>query len=280
MTNSDLAPQSPKFPAGEHVTLISTTYLVADAIASRSERRLPGISNFFRTRTIVVVGRAKRSHLGSFAADSWTHGGEPLHEIHLNADRRCGHATSTTGEDATVTLAHELAHLYAHERGIRDTSNRGRYHSKKFAVIARQLGCNVVRPNPAPHGFVTDRLAEWAAVEYRDLTAVMDAALRLHAGARPLLSSKSAETPPIELPVSANGKYVFARCQCLVQGRPRTLRMSVRQWQDSAVWCGGCRQPFKNASGATGESQPFWSSSPTSAALSSLVLQLTDHSHG
>ncbi|KJL24857.1 SprT-like family protein [Microbacterium azadirachtae] len=264
MTTAELSLQAPELPVRHHAKLMHAAYRTAAELAVRAESALPGIGDLFLSRAVVIVGRQARTRLGTFTAGSWTLDGTDLHEIHLNADRRCGHPTVSTGEDAVVTLAHELAHLYAHENGIRDTSNRGRYHSRRFAQIAAGLGCHIVRPNPAPHGFVTDALTDEARILNADLVSLMDEALRLHAGQpRPQHVEDSVGSGSISsaMPASANGKYVFASCQCLLAGRARTVRMSVGQWAMGTVWCGACQQPFTTTTGAA-ESQPFWSSSP------------------
>lgn len=41
------------------------------------------------------------------------------------------------------TLIHEMAHLYANEKNIKDTSRNGSYHNKKYKEIAEQHGLNV-----------------------------------------------------------------------------------------------------------------------------------------
>ncbi|MDQ4214756.1 hypothetical protein [Microbacterium capsulatum] len=264
MTTNELSRQALQLPAQHHAKLISAAYLTADEITMRCEERLPGTNQLFRTQALVVVGGKARGPLGTFTAEKWEHDGQRLHEIHLNADRRCGHATATTGEDATVTIAHELAHLYAHAHGIQDTSNRGRYHSNRFARIAGELGCNTVRPANAPYGIITDRLSDWGRDVFADLVGLMDEALRLNAAPNNERAFAPAVAPAE--PVQANSKYVFASCQCIVAGRPRTFRMSVRQWTLGPVWCGRCCQPFTDGTEHPAESQPFWSSFPVGAS--------------
>ena len=41
------------------------------------------------------------------------------------------------------TLLHEAAHALADARGITDTSRQGRYHNKKYALLAAELGLDV-----------------------------------------------------------------------------------------------------------------------------------------
>lgn len=46
------------------------------------------------------------------------------------------------------TLLHEAAHGVASTRGIKDTSRQGRYHNRRFAQLATELGI-VVAPDGA-----------------------------------------------------------------------------------------------------------------------------------
>jgi hypothetical protein len=46
------------------------------------------------------------------------------------------------------TLLHEATHGLAHARGIRDTSRQGRYHNKRYAQLATELGLQVAEVDP------------------------------------------------------------------------------------------------------------------------------------
>jgi hypothetical protein len=69
---------------------------------------------------------------GHFAPKSWKDG---AHEILLGGESLARGAEATFG-----TLIHELAHAAAHAQGIKDTSNAGRYHNKRFKEIAEGMG--------------------------------------------------------------------------------------------------------------------------------------------
>lgn len=43
-------------------------------------------------------------------------------------------------ENIVATLIHESCHLYAMKNGIKDTSNRGIYHNRKFKELAEERG--------------------------------------------------------------------------------------------------------------------------------------------
>lgn len=46
-------------------------------------------------------------------------------------------------EDVTATLIHEMVHYYCYIKGIKDTSNNGRYHNKRFKKEAEARGLNI-----------------------------------------------------------------------------------------------------------------------------------------
>jgi hypothetical protein len=46
------------------------------------------------------------------------------------------------------TLLHEAAHGLACARCIQDTSRQGRYHNRRYATLARELGLDVAHMQP------------------------------------------------------------------------------------------------------------------------------------
>lgn len=57
------------------------------------------------------------------------------HELNLSADYM-----NRPIENVVATLIHEACHLYALQNDIKDTSNNGVYHNKRFKQIAEDLG--------------------------------------------------------------------------------------------------------------------------------------------
>lgn len=57
------------------------------------------------------------------------------HELNLSADY-----LNRPIDETVATLIHEACHLYALQNGIKDTSNRGVYHNKRFKDIAENIG--------------------------------------------------------------------------------------------------------------------------------------------
>ena len=65
----------------------------------------------------------------------WASGGERYYELNLGAEY-----LDRPIEHVLATLMHEMVHIYCLENGIKDTSNMGRYHNKRFKAEAEKRG--------------------------------------------------------------------------------------------------------------------------------------------
>lgn len=65
----------------------------------------------------------------------WDNNGTPTYELNISADY-----LNRPIENVVATLIHEASHLYALINNIKDTSNRGVYHNRRFKEIAEELG--------------------------------------------------------------------------------------------------------------------------------------------
>lgn len=75
---------------------------------------------------------------GHFAPNRWSTTGEDKalhHEVSLSGESLERGAVSTFG-----TIVHELAHAHCHATGVKDTSDRGRYHNHHFKECAEEFG--------------------------------------------------------------------------------------------------------------------------------------------
>ena len=61
----------------------------------------------------------------------WASGSDRYYELNLSAEY-----LSRPIENVLATLVHEMVHIYCMEAGIKDTSNNGRYHNKRFKTEA------------------------------------------------------------------------------------------------------------------------------------------------
>ncbi len=61
----------------------------------------------------------------------WASGSDRYYELNLSAEY-----LSRPIENVLATLVHEMVHICCMETGIKDTSNNGRYHNKRFKTEA------------------------------------------------------------------------------------------------------------------------------------------------
>lgn len=139
---------------------------------------------------VIVVGapgkvRGGQVH-GHFLAQSWTNpdwsgnyddagnaeGDEnsELHEISLSGESLERGARGVLG-----TLIHEAAHALAFERNVKDTSNAGRYHNKKFRTIGEELG--ILLEQAGTIGWSSTRLSMVTYIRYYREIQALDATL-------------------------------------------------------------------------------------------------------
>lgn len=177
-----------------------------------------------------VGDMASRRALGSFASERWQlNSGAILHEILVS-----GRHLSSDADEVAHTLIHELAHLLAHVRGIRDCSNRGRYHNRKFKDCAEELGLIVDRGDR--YGYFTRglscQLRERLAPELHGLRGAMTIQLN---------NPSVDEIVIAEEPRTVQRKYVSAICQCIP---PRIIRVTLGHWMAETIGCFLCRSFF------------------------------------
>ena len=102
----------------------------------------------FPQAVIVVASgsdpRSRRLNLGYFAAGRWQLTDQPTDQP---SDRPkvlvSGEGLQRGPVDVLGTLLHEAAHGLAHARKISDTSRQGRYHNRRYATLAQELGLEV-----------------------------------------------------------------------------------------------------------------------------------------
>ena len=65
----------------------------------------------------------------------WSNGENATYELNIGADY-----LTRPIENVVATMIHEAVHLYCMQKGIKDTSNRGVYHNKRFKAVAENMG--------------------------------------------------------------------------------------------------------------------------------------------
>ncbi|MEU9080655.1 hypothetical protein AB0D22_39065 [Kitasatospora sp. NPDC048538] len=113
---------------------------------------------------------------GHFGADFWTvEQGEEARKRtpELFAG---GELLSLGGERTVQTLLHEAAHGVAYTRRIKDTSSSGRYHNRRFASLATELGLTPPVTPCTIRGLSECMITPAAVERYADVIKALDAA--------------------------------------------------------------------------------------------------------
>jgi hypothetical protein len=137
--------------------------------------------------------------LGHFAAMRWDHdttsGSDPVNGQGESADRRealpevfvGGEGLALGPVDVLGTLLHEAAHALAHTREIKDTSRQGRYHNRRYAALATELGLTVTDTRTI--GWSDTRVPQATATEYAEVIDHLRVALTIQRRAEHALTA-------------------------------------------------------------------------------------------
>lgn len=82
-------------------------------------------------QAVITIQSSQRSYGYITVRKVWKDSLNSYHEINISAEY-----LNRPTENIISTLLHEMCHLYAMENHIKDTSNNGRYHNRKFKEIA------------------------------------------------------------------------------------------------------------------------------------------------
>lgn len=173
--------------------------------------------------TLASGTSARGMKFGHFAADRWLRGEDAIHELFIGGEGLARGGVGTIG-----TLLHEAGHAAAAARGIQDTSRQGRYHNKRFKVIAESFGLTLDHDSSIGWSVTTvpDATAAIYAAEIRRL----DAAITAHRRAE--MTGAGGRTS------NNNGKA--AECSC-----GRKIRASVTVLEAGPIICGICGEEFE-----------------------------------
>src|SRR6266498_789282 len=101
-------------------------------------RRHPEVPEVVITMASGSVGRRGALTLGHFADRRWNVAAAERPELFVGGEGLAAGPVEVLG-----TLLHEAAHGLAAARGIPDTSRQGRYHNRRYAALAGELGLTV-----------------------------------------------------------------------------------------------------------------------------------------
>src|SRR4051794_24263826 len=179
---------------------------------------------------VVIVGSgspAKGSQSlkwGHFATLRWQSGEQKLPEVLVS-----GEGLSRTAAEVFTTLLHEATHGLADARGVQDTSRQGRWHNKKFANLAAELGLDARKDNKL--GYSPCALTDKTSATYADAITALGDALRAYRHPEPTGEGKQRTN---------NNNGFSCECEC-----PRKIRISKAAFEDGGpIVCATCNAAF------------------------------------
>ena len=178
--------------------------------------------------TVIIVGSGSPARpsmplkLGHFVSSQWQYGTNVLSEVLIS-----GEGLSRPVEAVLATLLHEAAHGVAFVRGVQDTSRQGRWHNKRFAQLASELGL-VVEQAPKI-GWSVTTLAPGTRARFGDVVDGLDAALKAY---RHPTATETGKTK------ARNGAVLVCTCG-------RKIRASTTVAAQGPIVCGVCDDAFQ-----------------------------------
>ena len=170
----------------------------------------------------------------------WQANGEAYREINISAEY-----IDRPIAEVAATMLHEMAHLYDLTHGIKDVSNNGYYHNKKFKETAEAHGLDISHHHT--YGWTITTLnpdtAIWIArqPEFTDITASRKTTLQIKNKADDADGDEGTE-----ITTTAKGgrstsknrsiKYVCPNCGAI-----------IRATRQVNVVCGDCNVAFEQA---------------------------------
>lgn len=176
-------------------------------------------------------GAARLGHFGALrwqhaGADPGTAGAGDLSEVMVS-----GEGLARGPVDVLGTLLHEAAHALADARGVQDTSRQGRWHNRRYAELAGELGLEVAQ---APGiGWSATAVPDATAAAYAEVVEQLRAALILYRraeaghGAGGAGGRRSSNNP------------LSCLCAC-----PRRIRVAPTVLEAGPIDCGVCGAEF------------------------------------
>ena len=172
---------------------------------------------------IIASGTSvKQPRLGHHAARRWHHGTSEYAEVMIS-----GEALRRTPADVLGILLHEAAHALADARGITDTSRQGRYHNKKYALLAAELGLEVAEDSR--FGWTVTTVPAATAERYAGQLALLDTAMTLWRIDEHVTRAARRDT-----------NLIAATCPC-----GRKIRVAASTLREAPILCQGCDGYFE-----------------------------------
>ena len=175
---------------------------------------------------IIASGTAgKQAKWGHHAPARWHHDDTEHAEVMIS-----GEGLARTPREVLGTLLHEAAHALAAARGITDTSRQGRYHNRKFAALAAELGLDVTEDPSGLFGWTITTVPDVTAKTYDgQLGALTEAMTLWRSGEYTATAARKRDT-----------NLIAAICPC-----GRTIRVAASTLNEAPITCQACDGSFE-----------------------------------
>ena len=167
----------------------------------------------------------KHAKWGHHAPGRWHHGSSEHAEVMIS-----GEGLARTPREVLGTLLHEAVHALADIRGITDTSRQGRYHNRKYALLAAELGLDATEDPSGRFGWTVTTVPDITARRYADGLALLTAAMTVW-------RNREHTTPAAS---KRNTNLIPATCPC-----GRTIRVAASTLNEAPITCEACDGSFE-----------------------------------
>lgn len=162
-----------------------------------------------------------------------TESGKASYELNIGADY-----LDRPIENIVATLIHEGCHLYAMQNGIKDTSNRGVYHNKRFKALAEDKG--LIIEKHSRYGWTITTPSE-ATINFCIDNDLQEVLITRHTGITftGVGTGKNGNGTPVKPTAPKKGNSIKWICPC--------CGAIVRSTKILNIVCGDCNEKFIQA---------------------------------
>ena len=162
-----------------------------------------------------------------------TESGKASYELNIGADY-----LNRPIENIVATLIHEGCHLYAMQNGIKDTSNKGVYHNKRFKALAEERGLIIERHDK--YGWTITTPSE-ATINFCIDNDLQEVLITRHTGITftGVGTGKNGNGTPVKPTAPKKGNSIKWICPC--------CGAIVRRTKILNIVCGECNEQFIQA---------------------------------
>ena len=207
-------------PGDDNSEAISAVLRVLEATWQAIRARQPQIPP-----VVIVIASGtdgRQARWGHHAPQRWRVGLEDRAEIMISGEGLKRGAPAVLG-----TLLHEAAHALAAARGIQDTSRQGRYHNKRYKILAEELGITTEH----------DPRLGWSVTTVPE-TTVLSYARQLYDLQNAITLWRHDEHAPAGT-TRRNTNLIAAACPC-----GRSIRIAASTLAEAPVTCRACDGDF------------------------------------